>query len=94
MTDVTLTFRLDSALKEAFIALADEQDLSAAQVLRRMMREAVEEYQEGAAHERWLRREIEDAMHEARPRGASMSNEAVEAEWRHDRDRMARGHDA
>ena len=36
--------------------------MSAAQVLRKMMREAVESHQEAAAHERWLQREIEDAI--------------------------------
>jgi len=95
MTDVTLTFRLDRRLKEAFVAMAEEQDLSAAQILRKMMREAVEEHQEAAAHERWLQREIEDAMHETgKPRSASMSNEAVEAEWRRDRDEIATRGDA
>lgn len=90
MTDVTMTFRLDTVLKEAFLAMAKDQDLSAAQILRKMMRRAVEEHVEGAAHERWLRREIEDAMHEtSTPRSASMSNEAVEAEWRRDRDEIA-----
>lgn len=94
MPDVTFTFRVDLALKEAFAAMAEEQDLSAAQVLRKMMREAVEERQEMAAHEQWLQREIEDAMHEtSRPRSASMSNEAVEAEWRRDRDEIAQRDD-
>jgi len=94
MTDVTMTFRLDPILKKAFLAMAEEQDLSAAQILRKMMRGAVEEHQESAAHERWLRREIEDAMHETgKPRSASMSNEAVEAEWRRDRDEIARRDD-
>jgi hypothetical protein len=89
MTDVTFTFRVDSALKEAFTAMAEKQDLSAAQLLRTMMREAVEKHRQAAAHERWLQREIEDAMHETgKPRSASMSNEAIEAEWRRDQDHI------
>jgi hypothetical protein len=43
MTEVTFTFRLDLALKAAFTAIAEDQDLSAAHLLRRMMREAVED---------------------------------------------------
>lgn len=89
MIDVTFTFRVDSALKEAFTAMAEKQDLSAAQILRTMMREAVEKHQQAAAHEHWLQREIEDAMQETgKPRGASMSNEAIEAEWRRDQDHI------
>lgn len=83
MTDTSFTFRVDSTLKAAFNVMAEEQDLSAAQILRRMMREAVENHNEAAAHERWQRREIDDAMHEAdRTRGHGLSNDALEAEWR------------
>nr|WP_087573913.1 hypothetical protein [Sphingomonas sp. CDS-1] len=83
MTDATFTFRINSSLKAAFVAMAEEQDLSAAQILRRMMREAVENHNEAAAHERWQRREIDDAMHETdRTRGHGLPNGAIEAEWR------------
>ena len=91
MADVTLTFRIDVALKNAFAAMAEEQDLSAAQLLRRMMRTAVEEHQETASHERWQRREIEDAMHEAdATQGLALPNDAVEQEWRQRKDEIAR----
>lgn len=82
MTDATFTLRLDAALKAAFTAMAEEQDLSGAQLLRRMMRDAVDDHQEAAAHERWQQREIGDAMFEAdslRVHGAS--NDAIEDEW-------------
>ncbi|AEG50391.1 CopG-like domain-containing protein DNA-binding protein [Sphingobium chlorophenolicum L-1] len=82
MTEATFTFRVDSALKAAFNAMAEEQDMSAAQILRRMMREAVENHDEAAAHGRWQLREIGDAMHEAdRTHGHRLSNDAIEAEW-------------
>lgn len=82
MTEVTFTFRLDLALKAAFTAMAEDQDLSAAHLLRRMMREAVEEHQEAAAHEHWRLREIGDAMHEAdATHGLNLPNAAIEEDW-------------
>lgn len=92
MTEVTFTFRLDAALKTAFTEMAEEQDLSAAQVLRRMMRDAVEDHREAAAHERWRAREIGDAMHEADATSrVNLPNDAVEDEWQRQKD--AFGHD-
>lgn len=91
MTDVTFTFRLDQPLKEAFAAMAEAQELSAAQLLRRMMRDAVERHEEEAAHERWLLREIDDAMHDTgKPRSPRFSNEAIAAEWERERGQIER----
>jgi len=82
MTDTTFIFQVDSALKAAFNAMAEEQDMSAEKILRRMMREAVENHDEAAAHGRWQLREIGDAMHEAdRTHEHRLSNDAIEAEW-------------
>lgn len=82
MTDVTFTFRVDSHLKAAFVAIAEEQDLSAAQVLRRMMRQAVADHDEAAEHDRWQLREIADAMHEADVRPAPrLPSGEVDGEW-------------
>jgi len=83
MTDATFTFRVDEALKAAFAAMAEQQDLSAAQLLRKMMRDAVEEHEEALAHERWQRREIGDAMDEGdRLKKHLRSNASIETEWR------------
>lgn len=91
MTDVTFTFRLDQSLKDAFAAMAEAQDLSAAQLLRRMMREAVERHEEEVAHERWLHREIDDAMHDTgKPRSERFSNEAISGEWERERGEIER----
>ena len=91
MTDVTFTFRLDRPLKEAFAAMAETRDLSAAQLLRRMIREAVERHEEVVAHERWLHREIDDAMHDTgKPRLERFSNEAITGEWERERGEIAR----
>lgn len=91
MTDVTYTFRVDRALKEAFVAMAQEQDLTAAQILRRLMREAVEDHRATAAHEEWMAREIEAAIHEADLADAPrLSNEAVEDDWERQREEINR----
>ena len=95
MTDVTFTFRLEQPLKDAFASMAEAQDLSAAQLLRKMMREAVERHQEELAHQRWLEREIRDAMHETgKPRSARLSNEAITEEWQREKGGISRGDDA
>lgn len=91
MTEVTFTFRLDQPLKEAFAAMAERRDLSAAQLLRRMMRDAVERHEEEVAHERWLHREIDDAMHDTgKPRSQRFSNEAITSEWEQERGEIER----
>lgn len=83
MTDVTITFHLDPALKAAFVAMASEQDVSVAQVLRQIMRDAVARHAGSATHERWQRREIGDALCEAdASRALSLSNEMVDEDWR------------
>ena len=94
MADVAFSFRIDCALKDAFAHMAAEQDLSIAQALRKVMLETVSEYQEAAAHERWMQREIEDAIEEtSRLHRASMSNDVVEEEWRRERDEILRDSD-
>lgn len=82
MADVTFSFRLEAGLRAAFSIMAEKQNLSPAQLLRRMMREVVDEQEEAVAHERWQRREIDDAMHEAdATRGLNLPNVAIDDEW-------------
>lgn len=93
MTDATFTFRLEQSLKDMFAAVAEAQDLSAAQLLRRMIGDEVARCQEASAHERWLRREIEDAMGcPGQMLASPFANEAIEERWRRERDEIsARG---
>lgn len=62
-----IAFRVDCGLKNAFAAMAEEQDISAAQMLRRLMRDAVEKHEESTAHERWQRRK-DDIGHDVTDR--------------------------
>jgi predicted transcriptional regulator len=83
ISDVTMTFRLDAALRTAFVAMADVQSLSAAQILRRMMRDAVEKHGQSVAHARWQQREVHDAMDEAdATRGLAVPDETIAGDWR------------
>jgi hypothetical protein len=43
-SDVQMTFRIDSELRREFVDLANQSDMSAAQVLRQFMRRYVEEF--------------------------------------------------
>jgi hypothetical protein len=86
MTDVNFTFCIDPALNAAFAIVAEEKALSPQQLLRRLMREAVEIHREAAAHECWLQREIVDAMYDVKgPRRVAVANEVVDHTWHRDR---------
>lgn len=65
MADSTFTFRVDDDLKEAFAETAKAQDRTAAQLLRTLMREAVQSAQDKRLHDAWFRREVEQALREA-----------------------------
>lgn len=89
MTDATFTFRLERSLKVAFAAMAGQQDLSAAQLLRKMMREAVSRRQEEAAHEQWLQSEIGDAMRDDDQHSGRLSNDMIDEQWRREKDEIS-----
>lgn len=86
----SLTFCIDDVLNDAFVALAADKGLSAAQLLRAIIRETVTEHRKIAMHERWLQREIEGAMRERREMSEPIvPNAAVETEWHDYRDTIA-----
>jgi predicted transcriptional regulator len=59
------TFRVDEELKSAFTRVAAAQERTAAQLLRVVMREAVQQWDESQAHDAWFRGEVEQALTEA-----------------------------
>ena len=65
MADSTFTFRVDDDLKSAFAEAAKAQDRTAAQLLRVLMREAVERKRDAREHDAWFRAEVEKALREA-----------------------------
>ena len=82
MAETTFTFRVDDDLKEAFAEAAKSQDRSAAQLLRVLMREAVQRQLAAHGHDAWFRGEVEQALREADdPAVRRISHDDVKANW-------------
>ena len=80
MNETTFTFRVDEALKDQFSAAAKGRDRSGAQLLRDFMRDFVQQQQEVAEHDAWLRREVKIGLDSANA-GHLIPADAVEAEF-------------
>ena len=78
--DAVFTLKLDSQLRDAFIAEAQAAHRPASQVVRDLMREFVQRQSAARDHDDFLRRKVETARTE-RLAGLSYSNEDVEAEF-------------
>ncbi|MGH3440546.1 MAG: CopG family ribbon-helix-helix protein [Nitriliruptorales bacterium] len=65
MSDSTFTFRVDDELKSAFSEVARDQERTAAQLLRVLMRDAVERWRNSLEHDAWFREQVEQALREA-----------------------------
>jgi predicted transcriptional regulator len=82
MPEATFTFRIDEELKSAFAEAAKAQDRTSAQLLRTLMRQAVREASEAAAHDAWFRAEVEEGLREADdPSIQPIPDEDVRAEF-------------
>ena len=84
MTEATVTFRVDEALKREFAQAAKAKDRTGAQLLRDFMRQYVERQQEVAAHDAWFRQEVQIGL-DAANAGHLIPGNEVEAEaaaWR------------
>ena len=86
MAQATFTFRVDDDLKAAFAEAAEDEERTAAQLLRLLMRDAVERRQEARAHDAWFRGEVERAMGEADDGAVRrIPHGDVESSWRQQR---------
>jgi len=86
MTQSTFTFRVDDDLKTAFAEAAKAQDRTAAQLLRVLMREAVQRAQAGQEYDAWFRAEVEQGLREADdPAVPRIPHETVRSNWRRQR---------
>ena len=82
MADSTFTFRIDEELKAAFAETARAQDRTAAQLLRVLMREAVERSQAKRDYDEWFDSEVEAAIKEADdPNTEWVSNDEAKEDW-------------
>jgi hypothetical protein len=86
MGDSTFTFRVDEELKAAFLQVAADQEHTAAQLLRVLMRDAVERRREAQQHDAWFRGEVEQAVRQAEdPAVDRMPHDQVASSWRQQR---------
>jgi len=98
VAESTFTFRVDEELKAAFAEVAANQERTAAQLLRVLMKDAVHRDRELREHDRWFRGEIEHAVTEADdPATARLAHESVRSSWQQQRaaiERQATGRPA
>ncbi|MFM9269755.1 antitoxin of toxin-antitoxin stability system [Halomonas elongata] len=73
------TMKLESELREAFMAEAEAAHRPASQVVRELMREFVERQREAREYDEFLRHKVDKARTSMRA-GQGRSNEDVEAE--------------
>jgi predicted transcriptional regulator len=86
MPDSTFTFRVDDDLKAAFAEVAGSQERTAAQLLRVLMREAVQAAEERREYDAWFRREVEQAVTEADDPGQPrLDHGEVLSQWQQQR---------
>jgi predicted transcriptional regulator len=86
MTDSTFTFRVDDELKAAFADIASAQEHTAAQLLRMLMRNTVQEWRESQEHDAWFRGEVNHALREAAdPDVERIPHDRVLSSWRQQR---------
>ena len=65
MSDATFTFRVDESLKNDFTEAAKARDRTGAQLLRDFMRDFIRQQQEAAAHDIWLRQQVQVGLDSA-----------------------------
>jgi predicted transcriptional regulator len=65
MSEATLTFRVDEALKSEFSSAARNHDRNAAQLLRDFMRDFIRQQQEAAQHDEWFSRQVKIGLDSA-----------------------------
>jgi predicted transcriptional regulator len=86
VADTTFTFRVDEELKAAFAEVAAAQERTAAQLLRVLMREAVQGSRVAQEHDAWFRAEVDQAVHEAAdPAVEPLPHDQVVSSWRQQR---------
>lgn len=86
MADSTFTFRVDDELKAAFADVAAAQEHTAAQLLRIVMRNTVQQWHEFHEHDAWIRGEVTHALREAADPGIErIPHDRVLSSWRQQR---------
>jgi hypothetical protein len=85
------SMKLESELRNQFMAEAAALDRPASQLVREFMRDFVRRQREAREHDTWFRAEVEQAVREADdPATPRMSNDEVKADWRRRRAGLAK----
>lgn len=82
------TLKLESDLRDAFLAEAATTHRPASQLVREFMRDFVQSQREAREHDLWFRSQIQAALDDPRP---SIPNDVVKAKTRALIDRIAAG---
>lgn len=80
MGEATFTFRVEEKLKAAFTQAAKSEDQTAAQLLRRFMRDYVKERREKTEYDAWFKRQVQTGLDSANA-GRPVPHEEVEARF-------------
>lgn len=78
--EAVFTMKLESTLREDFIAAAKASDRPASQVIRELMREYIRRQNESHAYDAYLAQKVERGRQDIRA-GNVLSNEEVEAQF-------------
>jgi predicted transcriptional regulator len=78
--EAVFTIKLESELRDAFIAEAQASDRPASQIMREMMRDFIKRRQEERSYDDFLRRKVEIARAQLRA-GEGIPAEEIEAEF-------------
>ena len=65
--EAVFTVKLESDLRDAFTAAAEETHRPASQIVREFMREFVQRQRETREHDAWFRAEVQRAHDDSRP---------------------------
>lgn len=77
--DAVFTVKLDSQLRDAFLAEAQAVDRPASQLVRDFMRQFIERQRQERDHDAWFRAQVQEALGD---RGPGFGHDEVIAEMR------------
>lgn len=86
--EAVFTMKLESSLREDFIAAAKASDRPASQVIRELMRDYIRRQEESRAYDAYLAQKVEKGRQDIRA-GNVVSNEEVEAQFAARRAKLA-----
>jgi len=78
--DAVFTMKLESALRNDFIAEADAAHRPASQIIRELMRDFIQKQRELRSHEQYVSQKV-NAARASLQAGVGIANEDVEAEF-------------